>query len=78
MNSFRWVLRDKAFNSAKKNFDKKYSSLANKSAVGSGIENMSNEKLSQQLHKPIIKKIEKQKIHLSFTDSIWGILPICN
>ena len=43
MNSFRWVLRDKAFNSAKKNFDKKYSSLANKSAVGSGIENMSNE-----------------------------------
>ena len=33
---------------------------------------MPNQQLAEELHKRIIKKIEKLKIHLSFTDNIWG------
>ena len=32
---------------------------------------MSNQELAQELHKPIIRKLEKRKIHSSFTDKIW-------
>ena len=31
---------------------------------------MSNEELSKELHKPIIGKFEKRKVHSSFIDSI--------
>ena len=72
------ILHNKAFNTAKnpkydeyqrglasmvyKFFDKKSSSLADKSASGSGIknENMSNKKLAEELHKPIIRKLNKK------------------
>ena len=53
-------------------FDKKYSSLANKSAASSGIKNMPNEKLAQQSHKPVFKKFEKRNVHSSFLDNIRG------
>ena len=33
---------------------------------------MSNEKLAEKLHKPIISKIERRKLHSSFIDNIWG------
>ena len=32
---------------------------------------MSNQELAKELHKPIIRKLEKRKIHSSFTDKIW-------
>ena len=31
---------------------------------------MSNKELSKELHKPIIRKFEKQKVHSSFIDNI--------
>ena len=33
---------------------------------------MSSHELAQGLHKPIIKKLEKRKVHSSFKDNIWG------
>ena len=87
------IFRDKAFNIAKnpkydgyqrglasmvyKLFDKKFASVADKSASGSGTknENMSNKKLTEELHQPIIRKFEKRKV-----ETIFGvlILPICH
>ena len=73
-------------------FDKKSTSLAqshtsatqarrDKSASSGGIksENMQNQELAEELHKPIIIKINKWKIHLAFIENIWVlILLICN
>ena len=52
--------------------DKKSTSLADKSASVNGIktEIKQNEKLAEELHKPIIRKFEK--VHSSFKDNIWG------
>ena len=46
---------------------------ANKLA-GSGIknENISKQELAQKLHKPIIRKFERRKVHSLFVDNIWG------
>ena len=46
-------------------FDKKNS--------GSGIknENISNKELSEELHKPIVRKFNKRKVHSPFIDNIW-------
>ena len=33
---------------------------------------MFNKKLAEKLHKPIIRKFQKRKVHLSFIDNIWG------
>ena len=48
-----------------KSFDKKNTSLADKSAFGGAIKNeiMSNKELAEELHKPIIRKFEKRKVH---------------
>ena len=35
-------------------------------------EMMQNDELAKELHKPIIRKIEKRKVHSSFIDNIWG------
>ena len=35
-------------------------------------ENISNKELAEELHKPIIKKIKKIKVHSPFMDNIWG------
>ena len=47
-------------------FDKKTS--------GSGIknDNISNKKSVEELHKPIIRKFNKIKVHWLFIDNIWG------
>ena len=34
--------------------------------------NSENKRLAEELLKPIIKKFEKQKVHSSFIDNIWG------
>ena len=48
-----------------KSFDKKTS--------GRGIinENISNKELAEELHKPIIRKFERRKVHSPFIDKIW-------
>ena len=41
----------------------------------SGIEkneNISNKELAEDLHKPVIRKFKKRKIHLPFIDKFWG------
>ena len=42
--------------------------------AGSGIknENISNKELAEELHKPIIRKFKKRKVHSHFIDNIWG------
>ena len=37
------------------------------------IKIIQNKELNEELHKPIIRKIEKLKVHLSFIDNIWGV-----
>ena len=49
-------------------FDKETSSYATK------IENMSNQELAEELHKLIVRKFEKRKVHSSFVDNIWRCL----
>ena len=41
---------------------------------GSGVksESMPNQQLTEELHKLIIRKFEKRKVHSSFMDKIWG------
>ena len=55
-------------------FDKKtkgsgITTLANKSAIKSIPQ---NEQLSHELHKPIIRKIKKGKVHSAFKENIWA------
>ena len=77
------ALRDKAFNIAKNPgyggyqgglasmvytfFDKKTEGGATKNEI------MPNKKLVKELHKQIIRKFEKRKVHSSFIDNIWGV-----
>ena len=37
-----------------------------------GFKNKPNEKLAEELHKPIIRKFAKRKVHSPFKDTIWG------
>ena len=76
------ILHDKAFNIAKRlKYDGYQKALAlmvynilNKKTSGSGIknENMSDQQLAEKLHKRIIRKFKKRKIHSTFIDNIWG------
>ena len=49
-----------------KTFDKKTSGGVTKSEI------LSNQQLAEELHKSIIRKFEKQKVHSSFIDNSWG------
>ena len=53
-------------------FDKKSALLADKSASGGKVknENISNKELAEELHKPIIKKFKKRKVHSSFIENV--------
>ena len=54
-------------------FDSKVAS-PDKKSVGSGAKlTPQNEQLAEQLHKPIIRKFEKRKLHAAFKDNIWGV-----
>ena len=60
-----------------KAFDKKSASLADKSTKGSGINSKStrqNQQLVKELHKPIIRKFKKRKVHAAFKDNIWVLI----
>ena len=47
-------------------FDKTTSSGTVKNEI------ISNKELAEELHKPIIRKIDKRKVHSPFTDNTWG------
>ena len=78
--TFDKILRDKAFNIAKNpKYDGYQNSLVSivykffdKKISGSGIknENMLDQHLPEKLHKPIVRKFNKIKVHLAFTDKI--------
>ena len=47
----------------------------NKKSAGSGVNTRlapQNRQLAEELHKPIIKKFEKIKVHAAFKDNVWG------
>ena len=75
------VLRDKAFKIASdQKHDGYQRGLASmvykffdKKSQGSGIVNKENIQLANELHKPIIRKINKRKVYSSFKDNIWGV-----
>ena len=76
------ILRHKSFNIPKNSkYDGHERGLASmvytfldKKTSGSGIksENMLNNELAEELHKLIIRKFKKRKVHSSFIDNIWG------
>ena len=75
-------LRDKAFKiSSDQKYDGYQRGLASmvyeffdKKLQGSGISNNNeNIQLADELHKPIIRKLEKRKVYSSFRDNIWGV-----
>ena len=77
------ILKNKAFNIAK---DPKYDSYQrglasmvykffDKKSAGSGVNTKlapQNQQLAEELHKPVIKKFKKRKIHAAFKDNVWG------
>ena len=76
------VLRNKAFKIAS---DQKYDGYQrgltsmeyrffDKKSQGSGLaSNKENIQLADELHKPVIRKFKKRKVHSSFRDNIWGV-----
>ena len=76
------VLRDKAFNIAKNpKYDGYQRGLASivynffdKTSAGSGVNMQAkpNQKLAEELHKPIIRQFKKRTVYSGFKDSIWG------
>ena len=77
------VLRDKAFKVAS---DQKYDGyqkglasmvykVFDKKSQRSGLaSNKENIQLADELHKPIIRKFKKRKVHSSFRDNIWLLI----
>ena len=74
------VLRDKAFKTAS---DPKYdgyqrdlASMAYIFSIKSPqvvvLKFMSNQQLADELHKPIIRKFKRERVHSSFKGNIWG------
>ena len=59
---------------AYKFFDKTFSATRANKVGSSGVmsELMPNQELATELHKPVIRKLEKRKIELSFKDNICG------
>ena len=44
-----------------------------KKSSGSSIANEPKYQLTNELHKPIIRKFKKRKVYSSFRDNIWGV-----
>ena len=76
------ILRDKAFNTAKNpkyyGYQRGLASMFYRflikktSCIDIKNENMLHKELAEELHKPIIRKLEKRKVNLPFIDNIWG------
>ena len=79
------VLRDKAYNIASNpKYDGYQRGLASmvykffdKKSMGSGIARDTTKSssliLADELHKPVIKKLNKRKVYSQFKDNIWGV-----
>ena len=81
------ILRNKAINIAKEpKYDGYQRGLASmvynlfdKKSKGSGAKHVNtkpipqNQQLAEELHKHIINKFEKRKVHAAFKDNIWGV-----
>ena len=75
------VLKDKAFEIANNpKYDGYQRGLASmvykffdKKSKGSGIKSMPNQQLTNELHKPVIRKFKKRKVYSSFQDNTWGV-----
>ena len=75
------VLRDKAFSITKnpkcdeyqRGFPSMVYKFFDKKTFGSGIpkESISNKELAEELHKPIIRKFNKRKVHSPYINNIW-------
>ena len=78
--AYNKILRNKVFNLAQNlkyyGYQKSLASMVydffERKTSGSDIKNISNKELAEELHKPIIRKVNKRKVHSSFTDNIWG------
>ena len=82
-----WFLRDKAFNIAKypkyHEYQRRFASIVcqffYKKSPGSGVNThgnksaFNNEKLAEELHKPIIRKFKKRSVYSRFKDIIWSV-----
>ena len=79
------ILRNKAFNIAKDpKYDEYQRGLASmvykffdKKSEGSGVNTKlapQNQQLAGELHRPIIIKFEKRKVHAGFKDNIWMLI----
>ena len=55
-----------------KSFDKKSEGSGAKHVNNNTKLTPQNQQLAEELHKPIIKKFEKRKVHAAFKDNIWG------
>ena len=80
------ILKNRAFNIAKdQKYDGYQRGLASmvykffdEKSKGSGAKHVNtnlapqNQQLAEELHKPIIRKFEKRKVHTAFKDNIWG------
>ena len=80
------ILKNRAFNIAKDpKYDGYQRGLASmvykffdKKSVGSGAKHVNtkitpqNQQLAEELHKSIIRKFEKRKVHAAFKENIWG------
>ena len=80
------ILRNREFNIAKDpKYDEYQRGLASmvykffdKKSAGSGAKHVNtkitpqNQQLAEELHKPIIRKFEKRKVHAAFKDNIWS------
>ena len=76
------ILKNKAFDIAKDpNYDGYQRGLASmvynffdKKSEGGGVKLIpQNEQLTNELHKPIIRKFEKRRVYSTFKDNIWGV-----
>ena len=75
------VLRDKEFKIASdQKYDRYQKGLASmvyklfdKKSSGSGLANKENIQLANELHKPIIRKLNKRKVYSSFKYNIWVV-----
>ena len=73
------ILRDKAFkiasNSKYNGYERGLASIVykffDKKSKGSGIKSLSNQQLSDTLHKTIMKKFKIHKVYSSLKDNIW-------
>ena len=76
------ILRDKPFNIAKNpkydGYQRGLASMVHKFfdqiASDSDIKNedIADQQLAEELHKPFTRKFKKRKVHSTFTDNIWG------